>query len=251
MPPFVKNTSSRENLAPCPSRTLNVLFVRHCEATHNVADEIARAEARFSGACQKTARLAVLNSVHHLDAPLSVGGRVAATESALRIKAFVKDLGAPHVLVSPLKRATQTAAGVFSESVWGKLRICPHDLVRERITGRPCDFLQEEYELHQSKRKEFQEENNSRLGLRCAAFLKVLLESNYDQELIAVVTHKAFLRELDNYLRKHWHVCGTDIQKARIFGNAEARVYSFSFGSQRVTVRTCRPDTPEASRVAE
>lgn len=231
-------------MTPLPSRTLNVLFVRHCEATHNVADEFARKQAGLNGTCPVAARLSVLNDSRHLDAPLSLQGRDAAVKSAKHIHTFVEGLGAPHVLVSPLKRARETASRVFTESVWGeKLTICADVLVRERRTGRPCDFLREEYEANRSSNaasSSFEEEDNLKLGERCSAFLKMLLESDFDRELVAVVTHKAFLRELDNQLRQHWRVFGADIERPRIFGNSEARLYSFSATSQQVTVRTCK-----------
>lgn len=225
---------------PCSSRTLNVLFVRHCQAEHNVADEIAQKNACLNGTCPVVARLSVLNDSRHLDAPLSLKGRDTAQKAAGRICKFVENLGAPHVLVSPLRRARETASCIFPESVWGKLTISPQNLVRERLTGRPCDFLKEEYEANCSASVAFDEEDNIKLGERCSAFLKVLLESNFDQELVAVVTHKAFLRELDNQLRKHWHVCGADIECPKIFGNSEARLYSFSVEKKKVNVRTCK-----------
>lgn len=217
-----------------------VLFVRHSEAAHNVADAVARKTASQHGTCTKAARLSVLESPRYVDAPLSSKGRADSLRAARSTRDFAAHLGTPAVvLTSPLRRAKQTAELVFDREIWGaSVEIHENELVRERLTGRPCDLLEDEFAaVRQNPITEL--EDNSKLQLRCAAFLQRIAAQKDGADYVAVVSHKAFLRELDNYLRAHWTV-GAGLKEQKIYSNAEARLYTFDFGRKEVGVKFCR-----------
>ena len=206
-----------------------VLFVRHAEAIHNVADAVARRTAIDEGRSAEEARIATLKKPEFLDAGLSPRGVAQSFRSRKSISRLISSLGLSPSLVitSPLKRCTQTTEIIFGDNA--DVVVETDNLVRERMTGRPCDFLEWEFKEEGGKASEdkMAEEDNINLQTRCSNFLD-RLKAIDGHQFIVVVSHKAFLRELDNELRNHWAEAST-VLRPGIYQNTEARLYCFDF----------------------
>jgi len=201
----------------------------------------------------KEAQEAVLNDDSLFDAPLSEAGNEEA-ERARRAMQELHSKGFPppdEVYVSPLQRAMQTAALIFPECT----NIHVREDLRERKTGRACDRRQSSGQLAQRgsfsrfslvnlratsctesmleelksiQPKDIDENEVVDIGLksepveekpmlrsRTKKLARFLMDT--DKRVIAAVTHKAFLRELER---------GTFGQEdASEFSNCEVRVY--------------------------
>lgn len=196
----------------------------------------------------KAAQQAVLEDDSLFDAPLSDAGKKEAEFARLAIQELqAKGFPPPEeVLVSPLERAMQTADIIFPESN----NIHVREDLRERKTGRACDERHDtsvltkreafsrfsmvrlranslnESMLEELKTLQLQDieeesvhgikvEEKPMLRKRTGRLARFLMDS--DNKVIATVTHKAFLRELER---------GTFGQEdATEFGNCEIRVY--------------------------
>jgi len=203
------------------------------------------------------ARQAVLNNESLLDAPLSDMGKQEAERARQTIETLIHDKGFPaptEVLVSPLERALETANIVFPEQ--SNVRIRVREEVRERLTGQACDSTTSALKLRMRRsfrrfsmkrqmnlsfRKKLANFWQSRRGSSAATeengdsaetmedkfelrertrkLFVLIAESN--AEVLAVVTHKGFLRELE---RGPFHN-----EDATEFSNGEVRVYRAHF----------------------
>lgn len=203
----------------------------------------------------KQAQLAVLEDDSLFDAPLSEAGKKEA-EAARQVLQELHNRGFPvpqEVLVSPLERAMQTANIIFPDSP----NIHVREGLRERKTGRACDQRKDAQSLRdrasfsrfsmvrlqqnsltedmleelrnlqlqetitegevfeEDSDDEFAEEDKPTLRKRTKQLAQFLMDS--ESRVIAAVTHKAFLRELER---------GTfGKEDATEFGNCEIRVY--------------------------
>lgn len=194
-------------------------LLRHGEAAHNVAEAQARASAaaraKASGhaegskafeAIVKAARQAVLGHCQFLDAALSERGSeqcVCARAAFGPQTSTGEHLPMPTaVLVSPLRRTLQTAAAIFPNHP--KVHVC--ELLRERRTGLPCDEknLQREVpcaELTFAEKLGPQEgvadaiEDAVALRARTARLVELL--RLIEDEVVCIITHKGYLRELE------------------------------------------------------
>ena len=200
----------------------------------------------------KAAQVAVLENATLFDAPLSAVGEEEAHGARQVMKELhAKGLPEPaEVLVSPLQRAMQTANIIFPDCD----NIHVREDLRERKTGRACDLRQSAEvlaqrgsfarfsmvnlrmlshtkcmleELRGMKLKDISEddfgvveeenkvEESPMLRGRTKRLARLLMDS--DHRVIAIVTHKAYLRELER---------GTLGQEsATEFSNCEIRVY--------------------------
>jgi len=247
-----------------------VYLVRHGQALHNVLEDEAKksaaADAEESGIAKgspeydrlvKGARTAVLHDIALMDAELTEVGKAQALDAKMQIQELASgawNLPQPTgVLVSPLQRALQTADVMFP----GHPNVRVHDVLRERVTGFPCDTPSPVMGCRIKKKKSFSlmdfadspshdllpplddEKESPRtpstVGTPCAEFeledafklrqrtaqLAEVLRKTEDQ-VICVVTHKGFLREIER--GPFGQVAATE------FGNAEVRAYEVSLG---------------------
>lgn len=204
--------------------------------------------------CMKEAQKAVLEDDSLFDAPLSEAGKKEAETARETLQELQQKHGlAQEVLVSPLQRAMQTADIIFPECD----NIHVREDLRERKTGRACDERQRARTLAQrnsfsrfsmvqlrtasltesmleelkavqldliEEDEALEREGGDRavkveekpmLRKRTRRLARFLMDS--DSKVFSVVTHKAFLRELER---------GTFGKKdATEFGNCEVRVY--------------------------
>lgn len=225
-----------EARSAAPRKT--VYLVRHGEAVHNIAEARARAQAADQAAVSghakgskayeamvKAARQAILDKPEFLDAPLSKHGWEQCARAGIAMKGLVagaQRLPMPTaVLVSPLRRTLESAAALFPKHP--KVHIC--ELLRERRTGLPCDegsgFEPGHLQLTFGQNLGPQEgvaavaEDASALRLRTARLAELLWA--VEDETLCIVTHKGYLRELEQGpLGRPW---------AKEFDTAEVRIF--------------------------
>jgi broad specificity phosphatase PhoE len=226
-----------------------IYFIRHGEASHNIAEKkakrnaakkalemgIERASKEFEEAVEE-ARKAVLHNEDFFDAMLSVAGQQDAERCRCEL-AGLCDRGLPMptvVFTSPLQRTLQTAAAVFPHHS----NVHALEEVRERRTGLPCDsrskrngmisrpsFFNIDFNRIDDEEDTDFAENKAEARERCARFLRDLPgtdavdESGAKREhnSICVVSHKGFLREMERGPLGH--------PEATEFMNCEVRVY--------------------------
>jgi len=223
-----------------------VFFVRHGQALHNVVEEHvkdrAAREAKTCGyakvseqfqAMVKQARVAALSDETLRDAALSELGKAQLLETKRRLERMTSGPQSLHkptaVLVSPLFRTLQSAAILFPEHP--DVHVCK--VIRERNTGLPCDACSDQSRVsfhfpHVDFDKDLfvQCESNSIRGDDCEEDAAALRQRTADlaqalraveDETVAVVSHKAFLRELERGPLHH--------VDAKEFKPAELRVF--------------------------
>lgn len=248
--------------------TKTVYFVRHGEAVHNVAEKSARrcsikqleklevnAGSDVFEDIVEGARIEVLRAPSFHDAPLSEFGQDEASKALSVIEDLQSKGYSPPttIFVSPLQRALKTAAIVFPQHP----RIVVNEDLRERMTGLPCDnksptdtmsrrlsFQGMVWDLVRDKSKASRSsakhstdpgptaktEDKSTLRNRARKALVQVLASK--DASIAVVSHKGFLRELEQ---------GTlGVPNATEFGNCEVRVYDIALQAGGNLVATRR-----------
>lgn len=239
-----------------------VYFVRHAQAMHNVQEQEAVAAARAKRANetdQEVARKSVLNNPALTDAPLSPEGLEQSHRMANQLR-LLHQLDADRfpfpqvVLVSPLRRALQTATALYYASSSnsnsssasqrrGRPKIVALEALREKRTG----YMADERSCVQQLQREFPHinfddlllcnhptltttrvppvgEDNEALRMRTRNFVASSYMANLPEDCIAIVTHKAWLREL------HHSVPGSDtttttcsFSPSATFTNAEVR----------------------------
>mmetsp|Transcript_83752 Transcript_83752/g.200939 ORF Transcript_83752/g.200939 Transcript_83752/m.200939 type:complete len:295 (+) Transcript_83752:52-936(+) len=247
-------TSTPGSLANEPlSKT--VFLVRHGEALHNVAEKSALQQALADNnktndetlhrEAMEIARKSALSDEGLKDAPLSAKGKEQAVATAATIMKMLlddADLKPPEaIFVSPLQRALQTAAVMFPNHS----RVHVRNLLRERCTGFPCDERSEGWDLAGRKTFSYMSfdedvedvdcdlddaevnapfrryktwpliEEKPMLRKRTAGLGKLLQDAS--AESVCLVTHKAFLRELERGPFNR--------PTASEFSNCEVRVY--------------------------
>ncbi|CAJ1943573.1 unnamed protein product [Cylindrotheca closterium] len=215
-----------------PPLDLTLFLIRHGEASHNVLEKLAKEEALQQALKEglkadddltkervELARQRVLLDDNLFDAPLSDLGKEEArgARAALASLSDAENLPFPEeILVSPLTRTLETANLVFPHHSNVHVR----EELRERCTGKPpdtrsptdqlrsrisfsrfsMDRLAELTTLQHSQQqyeKQKKEENKSMLRERTRQLFRLLAECPPTQKSIAVVTHKAYLRELE------------------------------------------------------
>ncbi|CAM9146320.1 unnamed protein product [Chrysoparadoxa australica] len=196
-----------------PSKTVH--FIRHAQATHNLAADL---EGR--GAYEKE---------EHLDARLTDFGKGQCAELAKESKKLAGEV--QLVVVSPLSRAVETAL-LCLEQVPGVPWIAL-DCLREKAGGHPCDkrrtrtemskehpsiewsFIADEQDDYWDALGKDDRETDEQIVGRCNDFFSWLAKR--PENNIAVVTHSAFLSVLFNKAV----TCGPPLSKW--FENCEMR----------------------------
>lgn len=231
-------------------------LVRHGEAMHNIEERRAKLEAltalrqrgesptsAIAKAEAERARTKVLEDEAFRDAPLSNEGKVMALNTQAEVNELLRQgfPGPSRVLVSPLERTLQTAALVFP----GHPDTVVVESLRERRTGLPCDERKRAEEVAMRKTFNYMcfdnliglddvnpffqmvtadgcPEDKHELRGRTHTFLQDVAKERCD--VVAVVTHKGFLRELER-----GPLGRTD---AAEFDNCELRVYDVVIPSE-------------------
>ena len=215
-----------------PPMDLTLFLIRHGEASHNVLEKMAKEQALKEALAEglkeadeltkervELARQRVLLDDKLFDAPLSELGKEEARGACEALASLAKDQGLPYpeeVLVSPLTRTLETANLIFPQHANIRVR----EELRERCTGKPPDTrstpdqlrarisfsrfsmtrLEELAAIQQSQQQwelQQEEENKAMLRERTCQLFRLLAECPTDRKSIAVVTHKAYLRELE------------------------------------------------------
>lgn len=254
---------------PIGSHKKVIYFCRHAEALHNVKEREAMAAAAATGAdkdVQDQARRAVLEGDASLkDARLSLDGTEQARTSGAALKSLFQGGSSPAaapgnftrqssssfkrpdvVLVSPLRRALETATELFYDANDDQdpPLFLAVEALREKRTGYAADERSSVAELCvEFPHVDFSDvargqpvvpvrEDNAAVRARGAAFLYQRLAA-VDGQTLAVVSHKGWLRELrktlaervaQGALRADFDVKAWD---KTLFGNAEVRVAAF------------------------
>jgi len=241
---------------PPPHRTVTIYLIRHGEASHNVVEARAKAAAKAEVIAEgldpgspeakariEDARQKVLEDASLFDPPLSEEGRRMAADARDLIRRSIEGgVPAPEVvLTSPLQRALETTALIFS----GHPSVHIRDELRERQTGYACDERRRVSKistrstfrrfslvsLQQSSREDSTAsvpdfgpgvvfvESKKQLRRRTHALIPLLAQ--FEATTFAVVGHKGYLRELE-----HGPMGQADTTE---FGNCEVRAYRTKF----------------------
>ena len=244
-----------------------IYFVRHAEATHNIEERKAVQAAKDRGVTDKEelekARRSVLDFEELRDAPLSAGGsaQVRKTSNTLNLlhSTGSKKYPAPKlVLVSPLRRTLMTATQLFLSDADDKTnppKFVALEALREKRTGfaaderRSVDILEKEFphvdfsDLRRMAAEGLEVpfgEDNAAVRKRGRAFMEGQF-TQFHEESIAVVTHKAWLREMRQTIKEklddgllqvdfdfeQWH--------QTLYKNAEVRIAQFSWIENRLS----------------
>lgn len=227
------------------SVTKTVYLIRHGEASHNVAESAAQKKAKrlsegFGLSVEQVnermaqARRTVLDNDFYHDALMSERGERQAMELQTHMESLCQS-GLPKpqaVVASPLRRTLQTMELAFPGEDVDKITA---DRVIEKRTGRPCDDLSppeviRELSPRVSMLDSAQDsdlpaiESDADVQVRARRFLHWIRDQPYD--VVAVVTHKAFLRNLELALLANWEHVECDPSE---FSNAEVRVLTLVF----------------------
>jgi len=242
-----------------------IYLVRHAEATHNIREREAIQAVIRQGiheACEHDkARRAVLQDASLLDAPLSPDGQCQVMRASCRLNQLdpIKYPPPKIVLVSPLRRVLMTATELFGNRSNGSFfqdspRFVALEALREKRTGfaaderLPVDLLEKEFphvdfsDLRPGNNNAIvvlKGEDNDKVRKRATRFLDEYLPT-VEEDSIAIVSHKAWLRELRKTLKdrldeKQLEV-DFDVQQwhQTLFGNAEIRVADFRWTGQKL-----------------
>lgn len=240
-----------------PRQQRIVYFTRHAEALHNVEEQKAVAKAKAAGKgfdAQEVARKSVLNDQHLADAPLSPKGFEQARQAAAQMQ-LLHHLAADRfpspqiVFVSPLRRALQTATALYASNSSGsnKPKFVALEALREKRTGYVADerrsvaVLQQEFphvnfdDLLRNNENPIPEkgEDNAKLQIRTHKFLSSAYMASLKEDCIAIVTHKAWLRELHHAVELHKDIATCLGTAPAVFTNAEVRMIQCTWETSR------------------
>jgi broad specificity phosphatase PhoE len=238
-----------EGLAP--TLMVKTLFlVRHGEALHNIEEQKAKKTASAKAEAQglengseawkvavEVARKACLKAERLRDAALSDKGKAQASLSKTELEELTSSSsGLPlpaRVLVSPMQRTLQTAGLMFpGRSV---TQVC--EGLRERETCLPCDTPSPPLDMMGCElfsHMDFSDplasrvaegpsgEDNSQLRRRIRCFVQEGI-ATVQENVLCLVTHKAFLRELERGILGY--------PEASEFGCGEVRVYDVALAA--------------------
>jgi broad specificity phosphatase PhoE len=237
-----------------------VYLVRHAEAAHNIMEKQAIQEAIAKGIHGKEeheeARRAVLNHESLRDAPLSQEGNLQVMRKS-RSLTMLSTLGGSKyssptlVLVSPLRRALMTATKLFPQKQHVP-KFVALEILREKRTGFAADerssveILEKEFphvdfsDLRRNDRPAILAgEDNAAVRARGKAFLEGTF-SQLEEESVALVTHKGWLRELRQTLRSNALAGDLEVNfdlddwHQTLYKNAEVRVADFAWEGSKL-----------------
>lgn len=221
-----------------------VYLVRHAEAVHNVLEAKLREEAKAAGKDEKGQQAAAKTALpdeRFRDAQLSSKGQNQVETSGNSFKDLLQHTHYPMpqtVLVSPLRRTLMTASILFP----GHQDMRAKEFIRERRTGFPCDERQavevtkpdfphiDFCGIDEDTDKGFNFsrdllETYSDVARRGDGLLPLI--KDLDADVVAVISHKGFIREL---LQDSWKDILSCKEKLKNeFSNAEVRVCEISW----------------------
>jgi len=214
-----------------------VWFIRHGEGYHNVAQREWRAAASWDG---KSEPYTMDNDPQgvYVDAKLTSTGEAEARALQGRTASLEPQL----LVVSPLRRATQTGLLAFADHVSsGRLRVIASELCHETAGRHTCDrrlprtalaaaFSAVDYSLLESEEDPYWGDGITRepfadLARRAASFIEWL--GGLPQREIAVAAHSGFLLALFNAV-----LTVEDEAAATWFGTGEMRCVMLTFSSK-------------------
>lgn len=185
-----------------------VHFIRHGEGTHNVAQREHRSDPTWDGASEPYT-LDTDPAWRYLDAELNEKGRGQAAALQERTAALSPEL----LVVSPMRRATQTALAAFDAHVRrGALRPLAQELCHERAGKHTCDkrlpraelaalYPSVDYSLLQDEDDPYWGDGRTResvpdLAARAGQFVSWLMAR--PERRVAVACHSAILLAIFN-----------------------------------------------------
>eukprot|EP01052_Picozoa_sp_SAG31_P001282 SAG31_NODE_43_length_31224_cov_10.112578_9_plen_335_part_00 len=193
---------SRRRLATHNKHVKRVHFIRHGQAKHNAASLLpgaicdCRQPGGSKGACP-----------YNQDAVLDAALTEAGTQQAAALQAMTEKVGVELIVVSPLRRAVQTALLAFHHPDGFRCSMVAVEACREKSGMHLCDrrrptlhIMKEFRRLDVSELSETdllwtqERENAESVEDRCEQFLEWLQAR--EEESIAVVTHHHFLLAL-------------------------------------------------------
>lgn len=244
-----------------------VYFVRHAEALHNIEERLAVQAAKERGIQDKEelekARRSVLDYEELRDAALSAHGSAQVRRESNKLNLLhstgSEKYPAPKiVLVSPLRRTLMTATQLFLSDADDKTNppiFIALEALREKRTGfaaderRSVDILEKEFphvdfsDVRQWAARGEEVplgEDNAAVRKRGRAFLEGHF-THFQQESIAVVTHKAWLREMRGTIKGYVDDDQTHVDfdfdewHKTLYRNAEVRVAQLGWTDQKLT----------------
>lgn len=213
-----------------------VHFIRHGEGHHNVVQREWRARTDWDGNSEPYT-LDTDPDFKYMDPVLTEKGTMQAEALQARTSAFMPEL----LVVSPMRRATQTGLVAFSLHVEKGLKVVACELCHEMGGKHTCDkrldrsqlvaqFPVVDYSLLESEDDPLWNDGVTRepwllLAQRAAAFAEWLKDR--PEQCIAVAAHSAFLLSIFTAVLK------TDAEEtARWFGTGEMRTVMLKFKSR-------------------
>ena len=193
--------------APTPAGSKKCFFIRHGEGYHNVAQREWRADPSWDGVTEPYT-IDKDPSYKYLDPSLTEKGVGQAEALKPRATALAPEL----MVVSPLRRATQTGLIAFEGAVSSGLRVVANELCHEHGGRHTCDKraskaslaaefpsvdyseLAEEEDPHWGDGVE--RESLASLSMRCARYVEWL--RHRPERCVVTASHSAFLLALFN-----------------------------------------------------
>lgn len=219
--------------APTPAGGKKCFFIRHGEGYHNVAQREWRAGPSWDGV---TEPYTIDNdpSYKYLDPSLTEKGVGQAEALKPRATALAPGL----MVVSPLRRATQTGLIAFDGAVSSGLRVVANELCHEHGGRHTCDkraskaalgaeFPSVDYSALEEEEDPYwgdglERESLASLSMRCARYVEWLRQR--PERCVVTTSHSAFLHALFNA------VLTTREEAARQwFGTGEMRAVVLTF----------------------
>lgn len=201
---FLVRAKRCEDTAPVPRGAKKIHFIRHGQGYHNVAQKEWR-EAKKPGEPYTIDRP---DAAKYKDALLTPFGREQAEELRARAALLSPEL----MVVSPLRRATETGLIAFSDHVRGGMPVVANELCHEIAGAHTCDcrvskselmktFPEVDYSLITDEEDPFwgdgkTRETSEQVADRCVQFVRWL--KDLPQSHLVVAVHSQFLFTLFN-----------------------------------------------------
>jgi len=213
-----------------------VSFVRHGEGDHNVAQRLWRARPDWDGVSEPYTPANDPDN-RYLDPSLTDVGKQQARD--LRVRAAVMmQTPVELIVVSPMRRATQTALIAFEPHLGEGVKVLAHELCHERAGAHTCDkrvckttlaaeFPEVDYSLigEEDPYWSSERESESATAARAGQFLEWL--ATRPEKRIVVASHSAWLLATFNAAMD-----ATDAE-SQWFGTGEMRTVEVSFSATR------------------
>mmetsp|Transcript_6569 Transcript_6569/g.18433 ORF Transcript_6569/g.18433 Transcript_6569/m.18433 type:complete len:278 (-) Transcript_6569:205-1038(-) len=213
-----------------------ISFIRHGEGDHNVAQRLWRARPDWDGVSEPYTPANDPDN-RYLDPSLTDKGRQQARDLRPRTAVMMKT-PVELMVVSPMRRATQTALIAFEPHLGEGLKVLAHELCHERAGAHTCDkrvgktslaaeFPGVDYSLIGEEDPYWSSgrETESEVSTRAGQFLEWL--ATRPEKRIVVASHSAWLLATFNAAMD-----ATDAE-SQWFGTGEMRTVEVSFSATR------------------